>query len=72
MAKKKATGLYQFGFVVNLIFAIIPITNIIFGIVGRVVKGKILLAVLNFFLCPIFYIVDLISIIVNKKLSWLI
>jgi hypothetical protein len=29
------------------------------------------LAVLNFFLCPIFWIIDLISIILNKDLEWL-
>jgi hypothetical protein len=30
-----------------------------------------LMAVLNIFFCPIFYFIDLISIIVNKDLEWL-
>ena len=69
MAKKAYLGL---DWIVSIILAIFPITNIILGIVERVRKGKLLLAVLNFFLFFIFYFVDLISIIVNKDLKWLI
>ena len=60
------------GWIVSVILAIIPFTNILLGIVHRLQAGKILLAVLNFFIAPLFYIVDLISIIVNKDLKWLV
>ena len=69
MAKKAYLGA---GWIVSIILAIIPFTNIILGIVERIMRGKILWAILNFFLCPLFYIIDLISIIVNKDLKWLI
>ena len=72
MAKKAYLGL---DWIVSLILAIIPITNIVLGIVTRLERntgGKaILLAVLNFFLCFVFYWVDLVSIIVNKDIKWL-
>ena len=55
MAKKKASGgAYGFGHIINIILAIIPITSIILGIVTRAQRGKILGAVLNFFLFPLF------------------
>jgi hypothetical protein len=69
MAKKAYFGL---DWIVSLILAIIPITNIVCGIVERVQRGQILLAVLNFFLFFVFYWVDLISIAVNKDLKWLV
>jgi len=58
--------------IVSLILAIIPFTNIILGIITRIQRGEIILAILNFFLAFIFYWVDLISIIVNKDLKWLV
>ena len=70
MAKKKAGG-YGFGWIVNVILAIIPITNIIFGIVTRVSRGKIIGAVLNFFLAPLFWLVDLVTILLDNKVSFL-
>lgn len=69
MAQKAYLGL---DWIVSLILAIIPFTNLILGIIHRVQKDQILLAVLNFFLAPIFYIVDLVSMIVNKDLVWLV
>ena len=70
MAKKRkqSGGAYGFGRIINLILAIFPITSIIFGIVKRAVTGHVIGAVLNFFLFPIFYIVDLITVIVSDKL----
>ena len=68
MAKKSAGASYGFGRILNLILAIIPFTNIILGIVKRALKGHILAAVLNLFLAPIFYIVDLITVIISDKL----
>ena len=59
------------GWLISVILAIIPVTNIILGIVTRIQRGKLLGAILNFFLCPLFYIVDLITIIVMKDLVFL-
>ena len=72
MAKKKVSGgAYGFGHIINIILAIIPITSIILGIVTRAQRGKILGAVLNFFLFPLFWIVDIITVIFDNKLSLL-
>jgi len=69
MAKSKSSGAsYGFGRILDIILAIIPITNIILGIVKRVQKGKILVAILNVILAPIFYIIDLITVILTGKL----
>ncbi len=57
--------------IVSLILAIIPITNVVLGIVTRVQRGNILGAVLNFFLSPLFYIVDLITFILQGDLVFL-
>ena len=60
MAKKKSNGgAYGFGHI------------IILGIVTRVQRGKILGAVLNFFLFPLFWIVDIITVVLDNKLSLL-
>ena len=72
MAKsKKTSGAYGFGRLIDLILAIIPVTNVIIGIVKRATTGHLLGAVLNFFLAPIFYIVDLVTVIVYNKLMLL-
>ena len=71
MAKKASTS-YGFDRIINIILAIIPITNIILGIVKRVQKGKYIAAVLNFFLCPIFWIIDLICVLLYDKLVFAI
>lgn len=71
MAKKKSGGAYGFGHIINIILAIIPITSIILGIVTRAQRGKILGAVLNFFLFPLFWIVDIITVVLDNKLSLL-
>ena len=68
MAKGKSKSAYGFGRIVNIILAIIPITNIIFGIVKRATTGHLIGAVLNFFLAPLFYIIDLITVILDDKL----
>lgn len=69
MAKKRAY--FGMGWLLSVIFAIIPVTNVLFGIINRVQRGKILGAILNFLIAPLFYIVDLITIIVSKDLSFL-
>ena len=69
MAQKAYLGLE---WIVSLILAIIPFTNIVLGIVHRLQRKNLLMAILNFFLFPIFYFVDLISMIMHKDLIWLV
>ncbi len=69
MNKKGYLGL---GRLISIILAIIPVTNIVLGILIRIEKGKIILAILNFVIFPLFYIVDLISMLLNNKLKYLI
>ena len=68
MTKNAYFGL---GWIVSLVLAIIPITNIVCGIVTRLDRKNPIMAVLNFFLCFIFYWVDLVSMILHKDLKWL-
>ena len=70
MATKKKNS-YGFGRIVNLILAIIPITNLILGIVKRIQNKSYIGAILNFFLAPLFYIVDLITVIVADEIKLL-
>ena len=56
------------GWIISIILAIIPITSLILGIVVRVQRGHLLGAILNFFLFPLFYILDIITIILKKDL----
>jgi len=42
------------------------------GIAERVVRENYLMAILNVFFGPIFWIVDFISLIVNKDIEWLV
>lgn len=70
MAKHSSTKAY-FGlsWIVSLILAIIPFTNVILGIVTRAIRGNWLGLILNIILCPLFYIIDLVTIIVSKDLT---
>ena len=70
MATKKKNS-YGFGRIVNLILAIFPFTNIILGIVKRIQNKSYIGAILNFFLSPLFYIVDLITVIVADEIKLL-
>lgn len=55
--------------VITIILAIIPLTNVILGIVTRILRGKYLGAILNFVLAPVFYIIDLITVLVQKDVT---
>jgi len=68
----KGKGYFGLGYVLSIILAIIPVTNLIFGIISRIEKKKVLHAVLNILVFPLFYVVDLVSIILNNKLKYLI
>jgi len=69
---RKSKGYFGLGYLVSIILAIIPITNLLFGVVIRLDKKKVLLAILNILIFPLFYLVDLISIIINNRLKYLI
>jgi len=72
MAAKTNKAYFKQTFIVSLVLAIIPITNIILGILYRLNKNQLLLAVLNLLLAPLFYIVDLVSVILNNNLKYLV
>ena len=69
MASKKKS--YGFSRIVNLILAIIPFTNVILGIVKRIQSKNYIGAILNFFIAPLFYVVDLITVIIDDELKLL-
>lgn len=70
MAKKKRQKAYfGLGHLISIILALFPFTNIVFGIVIRLTRGKILGAILNFIVCPIFYILDLVTVIIKKDIT---
>ena len=67
MAQQKAyLGL---DWIISLILAIIPITNFVLGIVTRIQRQNWLGLVLNIILAPIFWIIDLVTMILNKDLT---
>jgi len=69
MATKKNS--YGFDRIINIILAIIPITNIIFGVINRAKKANWLGVILNIVLFFIFYWVDLITVILDDEIKLL-
>ena len=67
MAKTKRY--FGLDWIVCVILAIIPVTSVICGIITRVQRGNILGAILNFLLCPLFWLLDLITMLVNKDIT---
>ena len=72
MAKAKVRAYFGLDWILSLLLAIFPLTNIVLGAIYRYQKGKLLLMILNILIFPVFYIIDLISIIVNKDLKYLV
>jgi len=67
MAKQRAyLGL---DWIISVILAIIPFTNIVCGIIVRIQRENWLGVILNIFLFPLFYFIDLITIILSKDLT---
>ena len=60
---------FGLGWVVSLILALIPFTSVLCGIITRVQRGQILGAILNFVVCPVFYIIDIVTMIINKDIT---
>lgn len=59
---------FGLSYVVSLILAIIPFTAWICGIIVRIQEGKIVAGILRIFLGWLVWIVDLILMIVNKRI----
>ena len=69
MAKKSSKAYFGFGRLISIIFAIIPITSLIFGIITAAKNGSWLCVLLRVFLgWNIFWIIDLITVILSGKL----
>lgn len=69
MATSKQKAYFGLSWVVSLILAIIPFTNWICGLVTRAMRGAWLGFVLQLIFSPVFWIIDLVTIIVNKDLT---
>lgn len=68
----KSSGYLGQGKIVSIILAIIPITNLILGIVIRFQKKNYLGVILNILIFPLFWIVDLICMVLYNKLKFLV
>lgn len=60
---------FGLSWIVCLILAIIPITSVICGVITRIQRGNILGAILNIILCPVWYILDLITMIICRDIT---
>lgn len=71
MAGKRSSQRAYFGldWIISLILAIIPVTNLVCGIITRIMRQNWLGLILNILLAPLFWLIDLITIIVNKDLT---
>ena len=65
---KKSTGYLGFSYLISVILAIIPFTNIIFGVITRLQRNNLIGVVLNIILCPVFYVIDLVTMILSKRI----
>ncbi len=74
MAKKKKGGKgflnAGLGWVIDLILIIIGV-GLILGCITRIMRGNILGAILNIIIFPLFYVVDIITIIVKHDITFL-
>lgn len=68
---KKSKGYFGMGKLLSIILAIIPITNLILGIVIRIQNKKYLGVILNILLAPLFWIVDLVCIVLYNELKFI-
>lgn len=70
MASRRSSQRAYFGldWIISIILAILP-TNVICGIITRIMRQNWLGLVLNIVLCPLFYIIDLVTIIASKDLT---
>ena len=73
MENKHSADYFGLSYVVSLILAIIPVSSLICGAVTRFKEGKILAGILRLVLgWNIIYVLDLINMIVKKRIFRLI
>jgi hypothetical protein len=60
---------FGLSWIVCLILAIIPFTSVICGVITRLQRGNIIGAILNLVVCPVFYLIDLVTMIINKDIT---
>ena len=65
---KSSRAYFGLSWIISVILAILP-TNVILGIVTRIMRGNWLGVLLNIVIAPIFYIIDLVTIILSKDLT---
>jgi len=66
---KSSKRYFGLSWLVCLILATIPPTNIICGIITRAQRNNILGIILNIVLFPIFYLIDLVTMIISKDIT---
>lgn len=66
---KGGKAYFGLGYIVSLILAIFPVTSVICGLITRIQRGQILGAILNVVIAPVFYLIDLVTMIVNKDIT---
>ena len=59
---------FGLSYIVSVIFAIIPFTAWLFGIITRISEGKIVAGILRIFCGWILWICDLVCMILNKSI----
>lgn len=67
MARQRAY--FGLDWIVSLILAIIPVTNVILGWVTRAQRKNWIGLILNIVLAPVFYVIDLVTMIISKDLT---
>lgn len=67
-SKSKQKAYFGLGRLVCVVLAILP-TNVLLGIITRILRKNWLGVLLNIVLAPVFYIIDLVTIIVHKDLT---
>ena len=65
----KTKRYFGLDWIICVILAIIPVTSVICGIITRVQRGNILGALLNILLCPLFWLIDLVTMLVKKDIT---
>ena len=59
---------FGLSWIVCVILAILP-TNPFCGLITRIQRGHVLAGIICFILCPIFYFVDLVTMIISKDIT---
>lgn len=57
--------------IVCVILAIIPFTSLVLGVITRAQRGAWLGVILNIIIFPLFWIVDIVTMLLNKDITFL-